>query len=124
MGAWGYDLLENDTSLEAVSLYEKYLKEGNGSEQAVELTLKRWGDLIDILSIKTDVYIGIIHTQIKYKSLLEETRLTMIDLINKKATLTGWFSHSDAINREKVLEDFKQKLLLLKGIDSSLSPKI
>lgn len=117
MGAWGYDLLENDTSLEAVSLFEKYfLKEGNTAEQACELTIKRWGDLIDILSIKTDVYIGIIHTQIKYESLLEETRLTMIDLINKKATLTGWFSHSDAINREKVLEDFKQKLLLLKGI--------
>lgn len=116
MGVWGTGLMQNDTSCDAEVIFKKHIEEGKTPKQAVKLTLDVWKS-IDFRRDKytqTDIYIGLAVTQLELGCLQEDVREKTIKLIDKGATLKGWFDRKDAVERKKILEEFKQKLIDLR----------
>ncbi|MFC5402474.1 hypothetical protein [Cohnella soli] len=116
MGAWGPELLENDTSLDASCMFKEHIQNGHTPDRATQMTTSYWKHLRSRKDDKTYVYIGIAMAQLELNCLTEHVRKTVIGLIKSGGSLEGWFSEHDARRRKRVLLVLRNRLDNMKGI--------
>ncbi|WP_066174657.1 DUF4259 domain-containing protein [Bacillus marinisedimentorum] len=119
MGAWGTGIFEDDTACDVRDQFIDYLEEGKTIQEATAKITEEYEEefsIEDDLEVMSIVYISLAAVQLEKNELQEEVRKTAIELIDRGADLELWeeADGEDYEERQKVLEDFNERLLSLK----------
>lgn len=115
MGAWGTGIFEDDTTCDVRDDFMDYLEEGKSAKEATDIILSEYlaeYDLDEDLEEISLVYIGLSAIQTEKRCLQENVRTMTISLIERGADLELWRdADDDFVGREKILREWKQKLI-------------
>lgn len=104
VGAWGYEMFENDDACDVRDKFNKYMKDGMSVPEATQACVQWWPDCLN----DTCALLAIAALQMEKRQLQPEIKRKCLQLIEAKIGLELW---NDPKKRTAVLEAFKQRLL-------------
>jgi len=124
MGAWGTKLWEDDLSCDIQDEWNDFLDDGLSPKKATRLIEESWlqelTDGVDDEDGKADVallYISLAALQMRHQTLTRKIKQKALFWLEKGADLHLWEEgdEADYLERKKVLEEFKEKLMNAKA---------
>ena len=113
MGAWGYEIFEDDFTCDVKDEFEEYVEEGMPVEKALKVISKEYKEIIE--DEETDYalfYLAVASIQLEHGILSDKVRKETLRIIDEGVGLELWEEEEEGLAaRKKVLEEFKQKLL-------------
>ena len=117
MGYWDTGIFGGDTACDVKDAFEDHLKNGNSPEESTRKVLQQFSKDMDVhrvlrgLSYISLLYIGLATVQMETNCLQEDVRIEAIKWIERGADLY-WWGGSKYEEREKVLFELKEKLII------------
>lgn len=116
MSAWGTGIFDDDTTCDVRDSFLDYLDQGKTVEEATAMVLEEYLDEFDpdeepeMISL---VYIGLSAIQMEKHCLQAGVRQEAIKFIEHGADLELWgeTSEENYVERQQILNDFKQQLV-------------
>ena len=112
MGAWGTGVFDDDLACEVRETYRDVLAEGVSAEQARDMTLQYWAEIMEDDDAAVVIWLALAVSQWKAGRLDDLTRCRAIAVIETEAALRAWKDDPKGLRRrQSVLEKVRQQLL-------------
>ena len=113
MGAWGYDIFDNDEATDIQSLFEQQLGTGASVAHATAEILREAKPALDDPDDGPIVWLALAALQLEYRDLHANVRDRALAVIESGADLQRWQAEGTAEDyegRKRVLEDLRARL--------------
>lgn len=113
MGAWGYEIFEDDTACDVRDDFEDYIEQGLSVSEATERILNEYNDSLEDEDEEVLVYLALASLQLEHKKLQPNIKEITLDIIESGKGLEVWEdTGEDALKqRKKVLNELRLKLM-------------
>jgi len=113
VGAWGYQIFEDDVALDVRGDFEEAIASGASPERATRLILQKYGEQLDDEDDRPVIYLALASLELERGRVTDPIRTEALKIIDRGEGLARWEEAGEEalVERKKVLQALRTSIL-------------